>query len=119
MKKTIVLGASPNPMRFSHKAVKSLIRHGYEVVPIGIRRGKIMDEDIIIGKPDINQVHTITLYLRPEIQKEYYKYIMSVYPKRIIFNPGTENHELIKMALKEEIEVSIGCTLVMINTGKY
>ena len=119
MKKTMVLGASPNTVRFSHKAVKSLVRHGYEVVPIGIREGEIMGEKIIIGKPKIKELHTITMYLRPENQKDYYDYIIKLAPKRIIFNPCSENQELIKLAIQNGIEVNIACTLIMINSGKY
>ena len=119
MKKTLVLGASPNPIRFSHKAVKSLVRHGYDVVPIGIREGDIMWQNIIIGKPKLNDIHTITLYLNPENQKEYYDYIIELAPKRIIFNPGSENQELIELAMKNNIEVSIACTLIMLNTHNY
>ena len=119
MKKTLVLGASPNPIRFSHKAVKSLVRHGHDVAPIGIREGDIMWQKIIIGKPKIEDIHTITLYLNPENQKAYYDYIISLSPKRIIFNPGSENQELIELAIKNNIEVSIACTLIMLNTNKY
>ena len=119
MKKTLVLGASPNPIRFSHKAVKSLVRHGHDVVPIGIRKGDIMWQKIIIGKPNLKDIHTITLYLNPENQKEYYDYIIQLTPKRIIFNPGSENNELIELAMKNNIEVSIACTLIMLNTNKY
>ncbi len=119
MKKTLVLGASPNPIRFSHKAVKSLVRHGHDVVPIGIREGDIMWQNIIVGKPKMDDIHTITLYLNPENQKEYYDYIISLSPKRIIFNPGSENQELIALAVKNNIEISIACTLIMLNTHKY
>lgn len=119
MKKTLVLGASPNPIRFSYKAVKSLVRHGYDVVPIGIREGDIMWQKIIVGKPKLDGIHTITLYINPSIQKEYYDYILSLKPKRIIFNPGTENQELIQIAMANNIEVSIACTLIMINTNNY
>jgi predicted CoA-binding protein len=119
MKRTLVLGASPNPIRFSHKAVKSLVRHGHEVIPIGIREGDIMWQKIIIGKPKINNIDTITLYLNPENQKEYYNYIIGLNPKRIIFNPGSENQELIELAMKSNIEVAIACTLIMLNSHKY
>ena len=119
MKKTLVLGASPNPIRFSHKAVKSLVRHGHDVVPVGNRQGAIMWQKIIIGKPEITDIHTITLYLNPENQKNYYDYIISLSPKRIIFNPGSENQELIELAVKNNIEVSIACTLIMLNTSNY
>jgi len=119
MKKTLVLGASPNPIRFSHKAVKSLVRHGHDVVPIGIREGDIMWQKIIVGKPKMDDIHTITLYLNPKNQEAYYDYIVDLSPKRIIFNPGSENQELIELAIKNNIEVSIACTLIMLNTHKY
>ncbi|HKL08367.1 MAG TPA: CoA-binding protein [Bacteroidales bacterium] len=119
MKKTLVLGASPNPIRFSHKAVKSLVRHGHEVVPIGIREGDIMWQKIIVGKPKINDIHTITIYLNPTNQEEYYDYIIRLKPKRIIFNPGSENQELIELAMQKDIEVIIACTLIMLNNHQY
>jgi hypothetical protein len=119
MKKTLVLGASPNPIRFSHKAVKSLIRHGHEVVPIGNREGDIMWQKIIVGKPNIKDIHTITIYLNPKNQKEYYDYIFSLKPKRIIFNPGAENQELIELAMQKDIDVTIACTLIMLNNNHY
>ena len=119
MKKTLVLGASPNPIRFSHKAVKSLVRHGHDVIPLGIREGDIMWQKIIIGKPDLKEIHTVTLYLNPENQKKYYDYIIGLEPKRIIFNPGSENQELIELAVKNNIEISIACTLIMLNTNNY
>lgn len=119
MKKTLVLGASPNPIRFSYKAVKSLVRHGHEVVPLGIREGDIMWQKIITGRPKLENIHTITMYLNPENQKQYYDYILSLSPKRIIFNPGSENQELIELAMKNNIEVSVACTLIMLNSNKY
>jgi hypothetical protein len=119
MKKTLVLGASPNPIRFSHKAVKSLVRHGHEVVPIGIREGVIMWQKIIVGKPKLNDIHTITIYLNSDNQKEYYDYILELAPKRLIFNPGSENKELIEIAMKNNIEVCIACTLIMLNSNNY
>jgi hypothetical protein len=119
MKKTLVLGASPNPIRFSHKAVKSLVRHGFDVVPIGNKKGDIMWQKIIIGKPALEDIHTITLYLNPNNQKEYYNYILELAPKRIIFNPGSENQELIELAMNNNIEISIACTLIMLNSNKY
>jgi len=119
MKKTLVLGASPNPIRFSHKAVKSLVRHGHEVVPVGNKEGDIMWQKIIVGKPKVDNIHTVTLYLNPNNQKEYYNYIIELAPKRIIFNPGSENQELIELAMQNNIEVAIACTLIMLNTNKY
>jgi uncharacterized protein len=117
--KTVVVGASPNPTRYSHKAVKLLNVMGYEVVPLGIRSGTIDDIEIIIGKPKIDLVHTVTLYIGTEKQSNYYDYILSLHPKRIIFNPGTENEEFVKMAQAKGIRTIINCTLVMLNSGTY
>lgn len=121
--KTIVLGASPNPERYAYEAVVRLLSKGHEVIPIGIRQGKTAGNlDIINGMPLIENVHTVTLYISPDIQAEYYDYILNtIQPKRIIFNPGTENPELLKL-IKErglKIEVEIACTLVMLNLGLY
>ncbi len=118
-KKTVVLGASPNPVRFSHKAVKSLIRHGYEVVPVGFRPGTILEMEILTGMPPIENVHTISLYLGIARQPEYYDYMLSLKPKRIIFNPGTINPEFMAMVHRNGIEPVDGCLLMMINAGEY
>jgi len=119
MGKTVVLGASPNPVRFAYKTVKSLIRHNHEVVPIGIKTGKIGEVDIVVGKPKLQDVDTIALYLRPDKQGEYYDYLINLEPKRIIFNPGTINEELINLAEKNNIEPMIDCALVMLNSSRY
>ncbi len=119
MKKTVVLGASPNPSRYSYKAVKRLNAHGFEAVPIGIRKGIIDGIDIQLESPFVRNVHTITLYMNPERQKPHYDYILSLEPERIIFNPGTENIELIKLAKENDIEVEIACTLVLLSVGEY
>ncbi len=120
MKKTLVLGASPNPTRYSYLAVQRLLSNGFEVVPIGIRKNaKIGDLSILNGQPLIDQVHTITLYLNPSKQQSYYDYILSLKPSRIIFNPGTENPELIRLAKANEIDPVVACTLVMLSTNQY
>lgn len=119
MAKTIVLGASPDPLRFSNKAVKSLIRHNHEVIPVGNREGRIAGRNIIIGQPELEDVHTVALYLNPENQKEYYNYIVNLSPRRIIFNPGTINEELINLAIENNIEPVVDCALIMLNNNKY
>jgi uncharacterized protein len=119
MKKTLVLGASTNPMRFSHKMVKSLVRHHHEVVAIGLREGQISGVTILTGKPKAEKIHTVSLYIGPKRQPEYYDYIISLNPKRIIFNPGTVNKEFMKMAEKKGIEVLTDCALVMVSSGNY
>lgn len=118
-KKTVVFGASPNPSRYSNRAVSSLKRNGHEVVPVGFRKGEIAGIEIIKDNPTVEAVHTITLYLNPQRQVAYYDYILGLNPQRIIFNPGTENPELIKLAQDKGIEVEIACTLVMLSVGNY
>lgn len=114
----IVLGASPNPLRHSNKAVKSLVRRNKTVKPIGFRKGNISGVDIITDKIDVGGSITILLYMGASRQVEYYDYIIQLNPKRIIFNPGTENEELKKLAVDNGIEIIEDCALVMINAGQ-
>lgn len=118
-KKTVVLGASENPSRYSYLAVRKLVNHNHPVVAIGKRKGKVGDVAIETDHLPISDVDTITLYLNPKNQQEYYDYILSLQPKRIIFNPGTENDELIDAAKEAGIEPVLGCTLVMLSIGNY
>jgi predicted CoA-binding protein len=118
-KKTVVLGASSNPARYSYLAVQRLRAHHHPVVAIGRRVGQVADVDISKEHmPEIG-VDTVTLYLNPKNQVEYYDYILDLHPKRIIFNPGTENDELIQKAKENNIKPVIACTLVMLSTGQY
>lgn len=119
MKKTLVLGATTNPERYAYLATNKLLKYGHEVVPVGIKTGEIGGLSILHGQPEVPDVDTVTLYLGPERQREYYDYILSLQPKRIIFNPGTENPELVQVAEKHGIEVVEGCTLVMLSIGTY
>lgn len=114
----VVLGASPNPLRHANKAVKSLVRRNKEVKPIGFRKGNIAGIDIITEKIEIEGTISILLYMGAKRQVEYYDYILHLQPKRIIFNPGTENEELKKLAIENDIEVIEDCALVMINAGQ-
>ncbi|MEO6722772.1 MAG: CoA-binding protein [Ferruginibacter sp.] len=118
-KKTLVIGASENPGRYSHLAVRSLNAHQHPVVAIGLRKGKIGTTEIETEKKAFKDVDTVTLYLNPLRQKEYYDYILSLNPKRIIFNPGTENDELAAMAEQKNIQPVEACTLVMLSTAQY
>ena len=119
MKKTLVLGASPNPSRYSNIAVNRLTSYGHEVVPVGVREGEIADIEIIKGRPEVEGIDTVTLYLNPKRQVEYYDYILGLHPKRIIFNPGTENPELSRLAREKGIETEVACTLVQLSIGAY
>lgn len=118
-KKTVVLGASENPARYSNMAVRRLHDHGHDVVAVGRREGKIDGVEIIKGEPAVNETDTVTLYLNPENQRPYYDYIRSLHPKRIIFNPGTENDELVKIADENGIKTMEACTLVLLATNQY
>jgi predicted CoA-binding protein len=115
----MVLGASPNRQRFSNTCVKSLIRYGYEVVPLGIKEGKIAGQDILRDKPAVKDIHTVTLYLNQRNQEVYEDYILQLRPQRIIFNPGAENQQLKEKAMKRDIEVVEDCTLIMLNSGTF
>lgn len=119
VKKTIVLGASNNPSRYSYLAINRLRAHQHPVVAVGKRVGTVADVQITKDHVPETDVDTITLYLNPNNQVEYYDYIMSLHPRRIIFNPGTENETLMRMAEENHIEAVTGCTLVMLSTGQY
>jgi predicted CoA-binding protein len=118
-KKTLVLGATTNPERYANMAVLNLLRHGHEVVAIGNKEGVINDVKISTEYLYEKDIDTITLYLNPERQKAYYEYILGLSPKRIIFNPGTENTELVALAKAHNIATEYACTLVLLNTGQY
>lgn len=118
-KKTIVLGASTNPSRYSFMAVNRLKQHQHEVIPVGIKKGEIANIPIQNGQPLHENVDTVTLYVGPEKQKEYYDYLLDLKPKRVIFNPGTINQELMDLLRKENIEVVDACTLVMLSADTY
>ena len=118
-KKTIVLGASPNPSRYSNLAIRSLRKAGHPVAAIGRKPATVGDVEVVTDKDPVADVDTITLYLNATNQKEYYDYILSLHPRRIIFNPGAENPELGALASAHGIQPIEGCTLVMLNTGQY
>ena len=118
-KTTVVLGASANPSRYSNIAISRLRKHGHPVVAIGKRAGIVGDTTVETGARVIENPDTVTLYLNPGNQKQYYNYILDLKPKRIIFNPGTENDELKDMAEKAGIETMEACTLVLLSTGQY
>lgn len=118
-KKTVVLGASENPSRYSYLAVRKLVNHGHHVIAIGKKKGMINQVPIETDHIPLAEVDTVTLYINPMNQRDYIDYILSLRPRRIIFNPGTENDVLIKSAKANGIEPILGCTLVMLSTGQY
>jgi predicted CoA-binding protein len=119
LKKTLVLGASDNPSRYSYLAIQRLREQGHPVVAVGNKHTFAADVTIENEKKKFDNIDTITLYLNPLHQKEYYDYILSLKPTRIIFNPGAENEELAILAAKHQINVVEACTLVLISTGQY
>jgi uncharacterized protein len=117
--KTLVLGASENPGRYSNMAMLKLQDKGHDIVAVGKKSGTVNGVQISAQPVLSDDVDTVTLYLNPDNQKPYYDYILSLKPRRIIFNPGTENEELEEMAASQGIKVQEACTLVMLGTGQY
>ncbi len=118
-KKTLVLGASDNPARYSYLAIRRLRENGHPVKAIGRKKSIVEDVPIETMPTVSNNIDTVTLYLSPAHQEEYYEYILSLQPKRIIFNPGAENPELEKLANDKGIRTMDACTLVMLGTNQY
>ena len=118
-KKTLVIGASENPDRYSNLAVKKLTTYNHPVIALGNRAGKIGTTIIETEKKAFTDIDTVTLYLNPLHQKAYYDYILSLHPRRIIFNPGAENDELETLARQKGIATQEACTLVLLSTGQY
>lgn len=116
---TLVLGASENPERYSYLAVQRLRRHGYPVVALGRKPGRIGDVEILTGLPALKDIDTVTMYLNASNQVPYYNYIFSLHPRRIIFNPGAENEELAALAISRGIRAQEACTLVLLSTNQY
>jgi uncharacterized protein len=119
VKKTLLLGATTNPGRYAYLAAHRLQHYGHPLVLLGIKPGMVGELPIQQGKPDLKDIDTITLYLNATRQEEWQDYILSLRPKRIIFNPGAENPVLAASAAAQGIEVVEGCTLVMLSIGNY
>lgn len=117
--KTLVLGASTNPERYSYLAIEKLLLHNHEVVAIGQKIGTVFSVTIHTEKKYFEAVDTVTLYLNPMRQETYYSYIISLQPRRVIFNPGTENPEFYKLLEQHSIKVEVACTLVLLATNQY
>jgi hypothetical protein len=117
--KTLILGASPNNERYSFKAVISLFKAGIEVVPMGIKKGKITNVKIVAPFTVQKDIHTISLYLAPQKQDQYINFILKLKPHRLIFNPGTENKILAKKLTASGILWENACTLVLLSTNQY
>lgn len=118
-KKTLVLGASMNPSRYSNMAINRLVNYEHPVKAIGLRKGSVAGVEIYTQKESFKDIHTVTLYLNPKRQEEYYDYILSLNPKRVIFNPGTENPDFYGILQKNNIKMEVACTLVLLSTNQY
>ena len=117
--KTLVLGASLKPNRYSYITIKRLIEKNYEVEAIGLKRGTVNGVLIATEKIDFKGIDTVTLYLNPKNQLEYYNYIIALQPRRVIFNPGAENDEFVNLLEENNINAEIACTLVLLSTNQY
>lgn len=118
--KTLVIGASENPERYSNKAVKMLQDYQHEVIALGNNKGKKINGLEIVN--DVNNdesIDTVTLYLNPKNQEPYYEKILALHPRRVIFNPGTENPAFEQVLKEHNIEPIEACTLVMLRTNQY
>ena len=118
-KKTVVIGASENPERYAYKATVMLKKFNHPVVPVGIKQGSIEGEVILTSLDPVTDVDTVTLYVGPANQAAWIDYVLSLHPKRIIFNPGTEGGPMLQAANDNGIEVVEACTLVLLSTGQY
>ncbi|MGK4567201.1 CoA-binding protein [Flavobacterium sp. 3HN19-14] len=118
-KKTLVLGASTNPARYSFMAINSLTKWEHSLVAIGQKEGEVAGVKIQTKQIPFTNVDTVTLYLNPQRQRDYYNYVVGLEPKRVIFNPGTENPEFYQLLKLNGIEVEVACTLVLLQTRQY
>lgn len=118
-KKTLVIGASTKPERYSNMAIRKLKNHNHDTVAYGMREGEVHGVTIDTELKPYKEIDTITLYLNPSRQKEYYDYIVSLKPNRVIFNPGTENPEFYNFLKENNIEFEVACTLVLLSTNQY
>jgi predicted CoA-binding protein len=118
-KKTLVFGASLKPHRYSYIAIRRLVDAGVETVGFGLRQGIVRGVQVQTSLEGIRDIHTVTLYMNPGRQEPFYSEIIRLSPRRVIFNPGTENPEFYALLVKEGIEVEVACTLVMLSMGEY
>lgn len=118
-KKTLVLGASTKPEKYAYKAIAMLVEKGHAVLAIGQNAGEVSGIKIHTKTIPLKNIDTVTLYLNVARQRDYYNYIVETKPKRVIFNPGTENPELYQLLQLNDIKVEVACTLVLLATNQY
>ncbi len=119
MGKTLIIGASNNKERYAYKAAEKLLSYGHDIELIGKRPEEVFGRTIDTEKKEFEDIDTVTMYISEKFQPEYYAYIVSLNPRRVIFNPGTENPELEEMLIQNDIHVEEACTLVLLGTGQY
>lgn len=121
MKKTVIIGATENRSRYAYLAAEMLHQYQFYFVPVGVKAGEVLGQPILDLKkrPSIPDVDTVTLYINPTNQLVWYDYILSLKPKRVIFNPGTENPELESILTENKIEALEACTLVLLRSHQY
>ena len=117
--KTLVVGVPPGKDRYANKAVRQLAAAGHAVVALGVREGESDGVPILTGTPPLDGIDTVTLYVNPQRQAAMVDYLLSLSPRRIIFNPGTENPEFQRRAQAAGVGVVTGCTLVMLSLGRF
>jgi predicted CoA-binding protein len=116
----LIIGASDNPERYSYKALDMLLKYGHTPYAIGVKEMNVLNIPVKKGHPDMDaKIDTVTLYVNPGIQTNYYDYILKLKPKRVIFNPGTENPEFEEILRQNEISSENACTLVLLGTGQF
>ena len=118
-KKTLVLGASLRPDKYANIAINKLVEKGHTVLAIGQNQGEVAGVKIYTKQIPLTNVDTVTLYLNPLRQRDYYNYIIEIKPKRVLFNPGTENPEFYQLLRGNGIKVEVACTLVLLATNQY
>lgn len=118
-KKTLVLGATTKPDRYAFRAINMLVEKGHTVLAIGQNTGEVAGVKIQTKAIPVKNIDTVTLYLNPARQRDYYNYIIEAQPKRVVFNPGTENPELYQLLELNNIKAEVACTLVLLATNQY
>ncbi len=117
--RVLVIGASMNPSRTSNQALEMLQSYDHEVIAIGSKEATVHGIDVVVDKPEFVEIDTVTLYINPSIQPDYYEYLTALKPRRVIFNPGTENPDFMKSLMSNDIQIEEACTLVMLRTNQF
>ena len=117
--RTLIIGASTNEGRYSYKAIQELRKLNFDVCALGLKEGEVMDVKIRTQPLNFKNIHTVSIYLRSQNQFQYLNYLISLNPKRVIFNPGSENEVLMNKLKEKKIRCENSCTLVLLSTNQY